>query len=225
MDDDHSFKSFVQQLFLPCTILLYVLTLLLQLKESLEKLGIQVFSAGLFLFILLWALYVWTARRSPTGTSSDVRTFKYNKKLRYGAIAALLLSVAPLIYIAQIHSLPTIAIEISNHRNVDVIFGSFGNYNVMSIGTNGFEYAESAGVIRLSAVAAENRGLLVKAKSKSAFKGEFLNEGQIRHYLSEGDRFIQVYMRAKEGGLAQGDKMLLLTRAALEKGLVELTIE
>lgn len=225
MTDDQSFKSFVKQLLLPSTILLYVLTLLLQLKESLEKLGLQIFSAGLFIILLLWTIYVWVARPPATAMSTASGKFIYNKKVRYGAIAALLLSIAPLLYIIQIHRLPTIAIQVNNERNVDVNFGYFNNYNIMRIATNGLEYAESSGVIRVSPTTAGDGSLLVRAKSTSVFRGEFLNEQLIRHYLSEGDCFIQVYMKAKDGGLAQGNKMLLLTRGALQIGIVELVIQ
>lgn len=223
-DEQQTFKSFVKQLLVPTTILIYVSTSLLQLKDNFEKLGIQVLIVTIFLLILLWTIYVWKSRiKTPNDPAGTI--YKYNTKMRYGAIIALFLSVVPLLYTYEMYLMPVIRFEIDNKRSNDATLEYFNTYTIEATTVYGYSTIEDFGLISTFPKTKQDQQLYIKAKSKKQFYGKFMNDDKVRRYIASGDHFITLRAKVKDGTWAESSNMLLLTKDALRNGVIALTLK
>lgn len=219
-----TFRKYISQFFVPLSMVIYVLAIVLQLKNLLDSLGPQLVSFTIFVVIIIWCVYVWRTK-VPYQFSDDKKYYKYNNKIRFGAIIAVGLSLIPICFVAINFSASIVDFKIENNEDFGVNLEYFNSYRIISEDDYGRDQIVGKGSIGIYSTDNTTDSLYVPAKSTKYFRAKFFKKNKILNYIKNYDAFFELCIRSKSKGIYVRPKTKAhLTRKALKSVILDMVI-
>ena len=200
-----NFLDFIKQVFAPLVSLFYVLTVILQFKDKINQIGLQLFALAIFILAVLWTIYVWRNYKTKT----------YSKLIRYGAIIASIIVLVPLVIVIIPHSAPIIKFSFTNKSDKVVLLRKYHQYLIHNMEPNGFTDIYASGILTLKSI----NNTEIKQGETKYYECDFANKNQIEEYISNGNYFISISVNFTDSidSRINSDYLLLLNSENLKK--------
>jgi hypothetical protein len=209
--ESNSFSDFLKELTLPISTFIGIIIFMLEFKEKIELFSIKFIAVLIPLFCLLWLIFVWRKKK----INDDKKIFSHKRIVRIGAILAFIFSLIPF-YFVLISSLPvTINFQIKNNSKDTLEIRYLNDYNILSKNSYDFDNTVTSGLFRVNN--RKKRSLIIMPNSTENFEGQFEDQSKLRYYMT-GDYWITINIRTNNNIWMDCDKMLHLTREALNDG-------
>ena len=207
---------------LPLVTVTYAITVALQFRDALDKLGWRVLSVTVLLACVAWLVYICTAKRPNTIDPSELQSV-YGWATRMAAIAAVLAAIIPATYaiLPSGPRVPFLLFKAVNNTPNQIEISPYAETYFTVVGSPAMESLIESGRMRLYTGDPKRETLSIPSHAAAYLIGRFLNDSALVPLLDREDVGLAVILTTFDGrSLRRGG--IPFNRKDLKSGYIEL---
>lgn len=211
---------------IPVVTIGFVIAFAVTVRESADKLGWRVIAILVSAVCVAWAFYVRLATR-PNALDPTHNVRRFGPAARFGAAAAAIASLLPLLYMAVIRfpspRVPFFTVKVINRTATPLEVSEYAEFFLTEVESPLSDRLVRSGRLRFQS-GDRPASFVVQPKASAWFIGRFQNEDPLVPLLARGDLKLAVVVTT-EGGRSVTLSNIAFVDDSFGKHLIEIPIE